>query len=97
MADLDHVPYPRSFPKDRHAPSMPRKTVSRDRLLELIRARVRTRAHHLRDIPPPVIILIQPSDGGTNWKVDQFIGIPGNAINDYMDIVRELMNEYELR
>jgi hypothetical protein len=75
---------------------MPRKAVSRDRLIELIQARVQSKLHHFGHIPAPFPIRIQSRDGGTNWKIEQVIGVPSSFFNDYMTIVRDLMDEYEL-
>ena len=93
---MDPNSNPNSSPKNRHVPSMPRKAVNREQLIELIRARVESELH-LGDAHVAIPIPIQRNDGGPNWKIDMVVGIPSDAWNDYMTIVRALMEEYELR
>lgn len=84
-----------SPPEDGHAPSARRKVVSREQLIQLIKTRAESQLH-LGDAHVPIPIPIQPKNGETNWKIDVVAGVPSGLFDDYMAVIRELMNEYEL-
>lgn len=75
---------------------MPRTSVSRERLIELIKERISASFPQQGELPAPLPIPVKPVDGEPNWKIDQVVGVPSGAFNAYMRIIHRLMEEYEL-